>query len=166
MLTEIWCRSYCKKYRNKTKKKTRITNIKKCGNANGIDFSKIDFAARAKKELDTKKKNKTFNSASDEKYIASVLKQKFSDLKCQYKSQRYPFMCDFYIEYQGHWTHGKHPFNENNSEDILKVKLWESKNDEYYKNTIYTWTVRDQIKRDIAQKNNLNWLEFFTLKEF
>ena len=35
-----------------------------------------------------------------------------------------------------------------------------------YKDYIKTWTVKDPEKRKTAKKNNLNWLEFFTLKEF
>lgn len=183
------------------KQKTRITNLKKYGNANGIDFSKIDFAARAKKELDTKKKNgtllsiriidpvehekmygkvaqdkikqtkiinhttqlelcrnkewknnrdikeyntkkknKTFNTSSDETYIENILKERFPNIKCQYKSSLYPFNCDFYIpekdlyiEYQGHWTHGKHPFDESNKEDVIKLESWKNKNNQFYK---------------------------------
>lgn len=31
---------------------------------------------------------------------------------------------------------------------------------------ISTWTIRDVKKRTIAKKNNLNFLEFYTLDEF
>ena len=216
------------------KQKTRITNLKKYKNANGIDFSKIDFVARAKKELitkkkngtllsiriedpiehekmygeaaqnkikqtkmanhttqfelcknkewkdnrdikehNTKKKNKTFNTSRDETYVENTLRGRFPNTRCQYKSSLYPFNCDFYIpekdlyiEYQGHWTHGKHPFNKNDLKDITKLESWKSKNNQFYKNAIKVWTIRDPLKRKTAKENNLNWLEFFTMKDF
>jgi hypothetical protein len=86
-----------------------------------------------------------------------------------YNKDIYPFSCDFYlpdydlyIEIQGHWTHGGHPYNENNSDDVNKLSYWKSKNNRYYNNAIYTWTDLDVRKRKIAQKNNLNYLEIFS----
>ena len=39
-----------------------------------------------------------------------------------------------------------------------------SKNSKYYQNAIENWTIRDVEKRDIAKKNNLNWIEIFSTK--
>lgn len=82
-------------------------------------------------------------------------------------------MCDFYIpekdlfiEYQGHWTHGKHPFDKDCLEDKLIIESWKSKNTKYYNLAINTWTIRDFLKRKTAKENNLNWVEFFTFAEF
>lgn len=51
-----------------------------------------------------------------------MLKEKFNNVKRNYKSELYPFHCDFYIpekdlyiEYQGHPGHGNEPFDEQNS---------------------------------------------------
>ena len=91
----------------------------------------------------------------------------------QYKSEEYPFSCDFYIpeinlyiEFQGNWTHGKQPYDANDTRCQEKLEKWKSKNKKYYENAIYTWTDLDARKRKIAKENNLNWLEFFTLEEF
>lgn len=46
---------------------------------------------------------------------------------------------------------------------ILKEKAKKSK---FYENAINVWTQRDVRKRNVAKENNLNWLEFFSLKEF
>ena len=35
-----------------------------------------------------------------------------------------------------------------------------------YKIAIEVWTIRDPLKRETARKNNLNWIEFFTMDEF
>ena len=80
--------------------------------------------------------------------------------------------CDFYIksldlymECNFHWTHGFHPYNENSIEDVKKLDLWKSKGTNYYFNAINTWTVRDINKRNTAKKNNLNYVELFSLDE-
>ena len=71
----------------------------------------------------------------------------------------------FIIEYNGTWTHGGHPFDENNQEDIDKLNLWKSKNTKYYNNAISTWTNRDIRKRNIAKQNNLNFIELWNFQE-
>ena len=84
------------------------------------------------------------------------------------KNKKYPFACDFYfpsndlyLEIQGHWTHGKHPFNPENGEDQSIVESWKNKNTKYYNSAIDVWTVRDIKKREYAKKNNLNFHELF-----
>ena len=49
------------------------------------------------KKYETRKKNHTFNSSSVESFILDKLKLKFPDTISQYKSNEYPFTCDFYI---------------------------------------------------------------------
>lgn len=122
---------------------------------------------------DTRLKNKTFNTSKDEKEIERLLNKKFPSVKIQYKSKQYPFRCDFYIpslnlyiEYQGTWTHGKHPFDKTNEEDIERLNIWKNKNTKFYKSAIEVWTIRDPLKRKTAKDNNLNWIEFFTMEEF
>ena len=46
----------------------------------------------------------------------------------------YPFACDFYIvsedkfiEFQGHWTHGKKPFNPEEKDCQEKLNKWKEK---------------------------------------
>ena len=76
-----------------------------------------------------------------------------------------------YIEYQGYWTHGEGlgPYDLNNEKHQKRLNLWNQKLNEghkQYKSAINTWTIRDPLKRETAKKNNLNWLEFFTIEEF
>ena len=109
--------------------------------------------------------------------------KKFPDTIHQYRDEeRYPFNYDFYIpsldlfiEYQGSWLHNNHPYDENNINDIQEVIMLKEKSKEInfkghekdlYQNAIYTWTDLDVRKRNIARKNNLNYLEFFNMKEF
>ena len=117
----------------------------------------------------TKKKNHSFNSSSpEEKYYAYLLTlYDREDIVRQYKDERYPFNCDFYIkskdlfiELNFSWVHGGHPFNENDVNDIniLNIKLEKAKNSNYHKYAIKVWTEYDVNKLYILRKNRLNFM--------
>ena len=154
-----------------TKIKTKEICLKRYGKEY---FSQVEEIKN--KKYKTKKLNNTFNSSKPEKYIEIILKEKFPDLKTQYKDElRYNHICDFYIpcldlfiEYNGSWTHGFHFFDNKNKDDIDKLNLWKekSKTSEYYKNAIKTWTYYDVIKKEDSIKNNLNYLVFWNINEF
>lgn len=130
---------------------------------------------------ETRKKNGTCNTSKDEEYIFQLLSSKFDNVKRNHRTKVYPFHCDFYIplidtyiEYQGFWTHGNEPFvgtdEQNKRVEWLKEKTnelnYKNKSKTMYKIAIDVWTVRDPLKRETARKNNLNWMEFFTMDEF
>ena len=146
------------------KEKVRDTCIEKYG----VEWISMNDDFK-EKQYNTKKQNNSFNSSSIEKQFDEFLKSLNIEYISQYKSNVYPYMCDFYIpfldlyiEIQGSWTHGGHPFDENNKDDLDKLNLWNHKNSKYYNNAIYTWTKRDIKKRNTAKENNLNYLEIFT----
>ena len=127
-----------------------------------------------KKEYETRQKNNSWNLSRKEEEIYQLLLTKFSkeDVTRQYRSEFYPYNCDFYIhsldlyiEYQGTWVHGKEPFNSNNPEHIAKLSEWQNKDSKYFRYACKVWTYQDPLKREIAQENNLNWKEFFTVDE-
>lgn len=166
---------------------TRETCVKKYGVDNVFKIpNKIKKAVKDKygvenpsqllfvknKKISTMKTNNSYGKSSDEEYINKKLSNYYV-VNRQYSSKMYPFPCDFYIseldlyiEYQGFWTHGKHPFNINDQEDKLKLLEWKNKNTKMYNCAINTWTIRDPLKRKTAKENNLNWVEFFTVEEF
>lgn len=127
-------------------------------------------------------RNGTFRSSMPEFIVGLLLKNKFTEVNCQYKSKKYPYKCDFYIpeintwiEYQGNPGHGKEPFDETNFEHIKIVNEWKKRADKKekefqrkskYSQFIYIWTNLDVKKRKIAKENNLNLLEFFSFEEF
>lgn len=124
------------------------------------------------KRIKTKRKNHTFNTSKIEIDSYNLLKEKYNDIIYQYKSNEYPYSCDFYIpslklyiECNYHWTHGGHPFNEFDDNDIKLLNKWKEKHTKYYDNAIQCWTIRDVNKRNIAKKNNLNYIEFWNLNE-
>lgn len=121
---------------------------------------------------ETHKRNNSFHTSKTEDKVFQILLTKFPEVIRQYKEERYPFMCDFYvpsedlfIELNYHWTHGKKLF-ENSEKDNLFLNKWKSKDSKYYKNAIYTWTILDVQKYNKAKENNLNYLAFYNEKEF
>ena len=160
-----------------------VTNYTKSSQYKDKYKNKIYVEEVTRKTYQTKKINQSFTTSKLESIIYNLLKEKFPDCKRWYKEDpKYPFECDFYIsfldlfiEINFHWTHGFHPYNPQDPKDQETVRLWKEKAKElnykgkpkdFYKNAIYTWTVRDPLKRETARKNNLNWLEFFSMEEF
>ena len=124
------------------------------------------------KIYNTKKLNHSLNSSSWEDDVKNKLLQKFN-IKCQYKTDKYPFACDFYIvdkdlylECNFHWTHGPAPFNERNQEHINLLQKWQQKNTKYYQNAIHVWTNLDVKKLQIAKQNNINRVVFYKKQDF
>ena len=125
------------------------------------------------KQITTKRLNHSFKSSSVENKLKIWLDENHINYIQHYRDKnRYNFICDFYfpqtdlfLEINGTWTHGFHPYlsDENDKKTLLN---WQekSKNSKYYQNAIENWTIRDVEKRDIAKKNNLNWIEIFSTK--
>ena len=139
--------------------------------------AKANTKEALEKQFNTKKKNHTFNNSNVEERCYDILVNKFGvdDVVRQYKSDLYPFHCDFYIksintyiECNFHWTHGQHLFDCNNKDDIDKLNKWKekAKTSNFYINAIKTWTERDTKKFEYTKKNNLNYLVFYNEKEF
>ena len=164
------------------KEKVRQTNLEKYGAPTFAQSKFIDWNKLQEKRYNTLKKNKSFVVSKDEKIILDKLRSKFKDVQTNYKSEQYPFHCDFYvkeldlyIEYNGHISHGLHPFSVLNNEDLLLFNKWlkrsqetnfKNKKKDAYKLYLHVWVIRDRKKRKTAKQNNLNWIEFFTLEEF
>lgn len=157
-------------------KKARKTNLEKYGVDCVLkreDVVKLKNSEENKrKQYNTKKRNNTFNTSKTEKELEVELRKIFPDLKTQYKSEIYPFHCDYYIpeldlyiEYNGTWTHGFHFFDKDNQEDLDKLEKWKNKNSKYYNSAIKTWTQRDILKLETAIKNHLNYVVWFNQEQ-
>lgn len=158
--------------------KMRATCLDKYGAENFTQSVFYNGSEVTYKAYETKKKRKTVNTSKAEKQIFEKLSLKFSSFNSQcyqYKCERYPYNCDFYvpemdlfIEYQGHWTHGRQPFNKDDysCQEILDRWNKKAKNSKFYQEAIVVWTYSDPLKRETARKNNLNWIEFFNMKQF
>lgn len=120
----------------------------------------------------TKRKNHSFNTSSTEDKIYELLCQGYEVQRNWNKDERYPWMCDFYvegidlfIECNFHWTHGGHPFDSSSIKDQVKISQWKSKGTKYYDNAIETWTIRDVEKRTKAKEEGLNYVELWSYEE-
>ena len=117
----------------------------------------------------TKRKNHTFNTSKPENKLYKDIKSIFPSVITQYnKDNRYPWNCDFYIpeldmfiELQGTWMHGGHPFLYSSKEDQELLEKWKLKETKFYNSAIKVWTISDPKKRETAKKNNLNYVELF-----
>lgn len=151
----------------------KVTFLRKYGVSNPM----YDFEIRNKhkkivqsddvnnKRIQTKREHHSFNTSLPEYRLGKLLESVFGrdDVCRHYKSDEYPFLCDFYIksrqlyiELNAHWTHGCHWFNDDNLEDLEKLSIWKSKG-----YVIDTWTVRDVKKREIAKQNHLKYVVFW-----
>ena len=122
----------------------------------------------------TRKLNGTFKTSKQEDKVYEILCEKFTkdDIVRQYKSEKYPFFCDFYvksldlyIECNFTWTHGGHWFDKSSTKDLKRLEYMKSKHTKYYDNAIDTWTVRDVKKREYLEKNRLNFIVFWSLND-
>lgn len=129
-----------------------------------------------RQKYETHKKNKSFNISGPELKLFELLKNRFGENNVihQYSSDDYPFSCDFYIvpldlyiEYNGNWTHGKHPFDKNNDKDVerLNYLIEQGKEKKYYTVAAYVWSRNDVKKRTWAKEHNINFIEFWSLNE-
>ena len=141
------------------------------------DYYKLHQNEIKEKEYQTKRKNHTFNTSKSEDRCYNILLEKYNkeNIIRQYKSDLYPFVCDFYIksinayiECNFHWTHNNHLYNKNNIKDLITKCKWKqkAKTSKYYNIALDVWCKRDVNKYNIAKKNNLNYLTFYNEKEF
>ena len=162
---------------NQCKDKIKNTCLKRYGTDNYARLESHQDKLKSKecieKRTETKRKNHTFNTSFPEKNSYELIKSRFPNTKYQYKSKEYPFCCDFYvpeldlyIECNYHWTHGGHPYDPANDNDKRRLESWKHKISKYYNNAIKVWTERDILKRETAEKNHLNYKEFWNYQEF
>lgn len=124
------------------------------------------------RRYNTMKRNHTFNSSSTEEELFLYIKSRFPKVVRQYKDKnRYPYFCDFYIpeldyfiELQGYYTHGKHPFDPNSNEDLQLIEYYKKKYGEDCQ-PITIWSIKDVEKRDCAKRNHLNFKEVWSLED-
>lgn len=129
--------------------------------------------------------NGTINTSRPENCVYEKLTTAFkNDVVRYYSDERYPFECDFYIksldlfiECNFHWTHGGHPFDENDPRDQKTLEGIRKKqsfylNDKGKKKQNYyfvfedVWTKRDVLKLKMTKDNKLNYLTFYSLDNF
>lgn len=158
-------------FENKTEEEKRIIGQKhRDAYNNKTELEKLQI--KQKRYL-THKKNHSFKTSKSELECYNALLCIYPNAKHNYKSEKYPFVCDLYIpeidtyiELNFHWTHGKHKYNKKKDKLTLDIWLEKAKTSNYFKNAIHVWTIRDINKFKIAKKNKLNYFAFYTRSEF
>lgn len=138
-----------------------------------------------RKRHETMKRNNSYGDKSaPEDNIYKILKDKFPSVTRKYRSDKYPFPCDFYIpeidiyiEIHFCQFHHNHPFNSSNLLDMREVFILQLKSlllrkrrgnnlKNQYDSIINVWTNKDVRKLKIAKDNNLNWFCFYNYEQF
>ena len=148
------------------KEKVRATNIERYGFDNPAKNEEIK-----QKMHDTLWKNGGYTKAEDRCY--NLLLEKYPEALRNYKSEKYPYRCDFYIpsldlyiELNAFYMHGGHWYNENDPKDIEQVEKWKKQNTEQSIYAIHIWTESDLAKKKCAEENKLNYLVCWSEEEF
>ena len=151
------------------KEKQAKTCLEKYGTKSFLETEKCRYAMR-----ESRKKRIGHGGSIKEDMLYEFLIEKFQEVKREYKSEEYPFHCDFYIpsihlyiEFNGMWTHGGKAFDSTNQEDIEKLNIWKKKAEtsSYYRRAIIIWTEEDVSKREWARLNSLKWIEGWKIKD-
>ncbi|MCH5167400.1 MAG: hypothetical protein J1F35_05845 [Erysipelotrichales bacterium] len=184
-LKNTWLEKYGTSVPSKSeeiKEKIKQTNLERYGVSCTLQIPEIKSHTNTpeaqRKIHESKKRNGSYGYSKNELEIFNKLKEKFPKIIFQYLDiNRYPFKCDFYIpeldlfiEYQGYWTHGPKPYNDNDEDCLKFVQKLNNKyletNKKCYLDAVESYTIGDVNKRKVAQENNLNYLEFFNMNDF
>lgn len=138
--------------------KVIATNMERYGVANVMQDEVIKDKA-----IQSRIDNGNGISSAGEERLYDMLTTRFGvhDVIRQYKSEVYPFRCDFYIpsrdlyiELNGHWSHNKRWFD---ADDLAHVAELNGA----HQDKIDVWANRDVVKRNTARDNNLNYVVFW-----
>ena len=146
------------------------------------DFQKKSHTIQTRqKAIDTKRKNHTFNTSTEENITYTYLCEQCGEENVfrEYQDERYAnssgykFKCDFYIkpldlfiELNLFPTHGLHPFDANNKDDIESLNILVNNPTKWNKCVIDVWTRRDVEKLNIAKENHLNYLVIYDMDNY
>ena len=153
---------------NEFKQKSKETNTIKYGSDYYIKTKEF-----SKKSYETKRKNKRCGMQTEDNCY--IILNSIYKTERQYKTDEYPYHCDFYIndlnlyiELNFFWTHNKHWFNSNDQNDLTTLNLWTKKSKEHsiYKSAVTVWSIMDLDKRNCAIKNNLNYVVVWNIEQF
>ena len=122
----------------------------------------------------TCKEHMSYATSKEEDNIYNWLLELGYNVERSYKSEEYPFNCDFYlkdfnvyIEYNGSQFHHGYAYlgTKEDNEEYERLLLKASDNPKsQYNGIIDTWYFRDPNKRNCALSNNVNLLELYDCK--
>lgn len=146
----------------------RVSEIRKEASKEWVEQKGKDYFKnwRSKVRAVMHKNNSFRHSKPEEDFYQKLLKKySIEDIERNYnKDPRYPFQCDFYIksedlfiEINAHPTHGPHPFDPTNEEDLKLLEELKNENSDWSNAIINIWTIKDVKKFKFARENKLNY---------
>lgn len=125
-------------------------------------------------------KESGYNISKDELYIFDKLKKVYPNIQMSVTDDRMinpdtkrHFQLDFYdpdtdtgFNYNKHIRHGRSKFNPENPIHQQDVEWLKQQDGEFYEKILFTWTILDPLKRELAKQNGLKLIEWFNLDEF
>lgn len=124
----------------------------------------------------SKREHNTFNTSEPECKLYSYLCGVYGkdDVVRQYKEERYPFNCDFYIKSKDLFvelnlfpTHYIEPFDKSKIEHLNYLAHCKQNPSNWIEaQTPSIWAGTDVAKNECAMKNNLNYVRIYNLEEF
>lgn len=130
-----------------------------------------EYHRRSILATETKKKNGTFGTSINEDITYKLLCEKFGEddiVFDNYIDDRYSTKCDFYIksldifiELNIFPSHGDHPFNKNNKQDLALMEKLKNNNDDWSNMILDAWGNRDIKKFEQAKRNKLNYIAVY-----
>lgn len=125
-------------------------------------------------------KDSGYNVSEDENYYFDLIKKKWPDAERSKTFDEFrnpennrPWQVDIFIpsenkmiQIQKNWKHGRRPYNEDDPLCQSDVKWLKSKDGAYYDKVLYTWTVLDPLKRQVAKDLGFDYIEIFNMDEF
>lgn len=155
---------------SEVREKAKATLLKKYGVTNAWQMKEVRDKIDYSKVRETTIANGNARSSRVEDLLYSILLKHFdySDIMREYnRDPRYPWHCDFYIEsidffieLQGFYTHGTHPFDPTDENDLIAAELIKEKG---WDNILSIWCDSDVRKRNYAVEKGLNYLEIFDI---
>lgn len=175
-------KNYAQSKEFKSRKDEILEKVRQANNRNyNVDYyvQSVDYKKNKEKILErvyqTKTKNKTWNTSKPEKEVGRLLRLKFKKVIPQYKSEVYPFACDYYIqdtdtyiECNFHWSHMPDygEFNITSKVHVDKLIKLKKENTKFSNKIIEVWTKTDPLKLETFKKNKLNYKIFYSIDTF
>lgn len=168
----------------KVRAKLGATNTKLYGGKSPFSSAQVRHEAQRKSRaelVDAMREYKATGKVSDfvcesfgEFLAFKQLVDKFGpdDVFCQYgihpHDARYPYNCDLYvksldlfIELNFYFVHGRHWFDENDHDDLLRLQHLQESDKLKNKKAAKVWTVEDVAKRKKAAESGIKYLVFW-----
>ena len=157
------------------RRKIEATNVRKFGVAHPLQSAAVhEKTVKARPRLQGRPFGATSSGLEQKVFEALSLAFGSGRVLRHYKSEAYPFYCDFYVEpidtyveFNGYWMHGGHVFDPGDRGDAERLETWRerARTSGSYAAAVKTWTERDPLKAETARRNGLKYVVLWTIND-